>query len=75
MDQKEHHLFIRLLNKKDYWVIRFRDDCGAFDPVHYVPAEGKDGLGIRLVLDIAEKANYTYSMNMNNLALRLPGDV
>ena len=70
-DGKEHHLLVRLLKKEDYCVLRFRDDCGAFDPVNYVPAEGKDSLGIRLVLSIAEAANYTYSLNLNNLMLKL----
>lgn len=70
-DGKPHHLSIRLLSKPDSWILRFRDDCAAFDPVHYVPADGKDALGIRLVLAITEKAFYTYSMNMNNLTLKV----
>ncbi|MBO4377886.1 MAG: ATP-binding protein [Clostridia bacterium] len=71
-DGKQHHLSIRILNKPEYWVLRFRDDCGAFDPVHYVPDEKSDALGIRLVLAMAEEANYTYSLNLNNLTLKLP---
>ena len=71
-DGKQHHLSIRILNKPEYWVLRFRDDCGAFDPVHYVPDENSDALGIRLVLAMAEEANYTYSLNLNNLTLKLP---
>ena len=71
-DEKPHHLSIRLLNKPDHWVLRFRDDCGAFDPVHYVPQENEQALGIRMVLAMAEEAHYTYSMNLNNLALKLP---
>ena len=69
-DTKEHHLSIRVISKDKRWVLRFRDDCRAFDPVHYVPREGEDALGIRLVLAIAQ---YTYSMNLNNLTLRLRG--
>ena len=74
-DNKPHDLSVRLLHKTDYWVLRFRDDCGAFDPVHYVPDSGHDALGIRLVLAFAEKANYTYALNMNNLSIRIPCDV
>ena len=70
-DGRPHHLSVRILFKGGHWVLRFRDDCGAFDPVHYVPAEGKDALGIRLVLSMARDANYTYSMNLNNLTLKL----
>lgn len=70
----KNHLSLRIMFKKDYWVLRFRDDCGAFDPVSYMPEEtdsGKD-LGIRLIQSLAEEARYTYSLNMNNLMLKLP---
>ncbi len=70
-DQKEHHLSVRLLSKADSWILRFRDDCRPFDPIHYIPGSPEDALGIRLVLAITEKSSYTYSMNMNNLTLKL----
>ena len=74
-DKKEHHLSVRVLHKPDHWVLRFRDDCGAFDPVHYVPAGGaEEGLGIRLTRAMAREASYTYSLNLNNLTLKLPAD-
>ena len=73
-DKKEHHLSVRILHKPDYWVLRFRDDCGAFDPVHYIPENDGDAVGIHLVLGLAEEARYTYSMNLNNLLLKLPAD-
>jgi len=65
---------VRVISQKDKWILRFRDDCSAFDPVHYVPGEGEDALGIRLVLALAEEANYTYSLNLNNLTLKLKGE-
>ena len=71
-DGKEHHMSVCLLNKKDRWVLRFRDDCRAFDPVNYVKNGAENALGIRLVLALAKEARYTYSMSLNNLALRLP---
>lgn len=71
-DGKRHHLSVRILNKPDHWVLRFRDDCSAFDPVHFAPREGQDAWGIRLVLAMAEEAHYTYSVNLNDLALKLP---
>ena len=71
-DGKPHHLSVRILNREDCWVLRFRDDCRAFDPVHYVPEGGEDALGIRLVMALAKDARYTYAMNLNNLALFLP---
>ena len=71
-DGETHHLSVRILDKKEYWVLRFRDDCRAFDPVHYVQSGNENALGIRLVMALAEEAHYTYSMNLNNLALKLP---
>ena len=70
-DGKAHHLSILLLNKPDYWVLRFRDDCRAFDPVHYVPQENEQPIGIRLVMALAGEARYTCSMNLNNLTLKI----
>lgn len=74
-DEKGHHLSVRVLNKPDYLVLRFRDDCKGFDPVNYVPKEGEGGLGIRLVTAITQEAKYTYSLNMNNLSLKLSKDL
>jgi hypothetical protein len=71
-DNLPHHLSVRVIDKKNGWVVRFRDDCGAFDPVHYIPKEGKDALGIRLALALSEETSYIYSLNLNNLTLKLP---
>ncbi|MBR0086142.1 MAG: ATP-binding protein [Lachnospiraceae bacterium] len=69
-DDKEHHLSLRLLEKEEEWILRFRDDCRAFDPVEYVPKrQFGDKLGIGLVLKIADEVRYTYSMNLNNLVI------
>lgn len=70
-DEKPHQLSIRLLSKPESWILRFRDDCRAFDPVSYVPRQGKDALGIRLAIALADESRYTYSLNMNNLAMIL----
>ena len=69
MDRKHHSLSVRLLQKDGELVLRFRDDCGAFDPVHYIPKEGEDALGIRLILAFAREANYTYALNLNNVCI------
>ena len=69
-DGKEHHLSVRLMHKRGQWILRFRDDCSAFDPIRYVPGEDEtDGLGIRLVLALADDIRYTYSLNLNNLMI------
>ena len=68
----QNHLSIRLQYRNGKYTIRFRDDCGAFDPVHYVTGEeGMHKVGIRLAMHVAEEARYTYSMNLNNLTLVL----
>ena len=71
MDQKHHDLSVRLLQKEADTVLRFRDDCGAFDPVSYIPKDGEDALGIRLVLAFAQDARYTYALNLNNVCIRI----
>ncbi len=68
---RENHLSIRVQHKGDRWVLRFRDDCRAFDPVRYVPRGESDALGIRLVMAMADDVRYTYSLNLNNLTIKL----
>ena len=68
---RNNHLSIRVQHKDDRWVLRFRDDCRAFDPVRYVPKETEDALGIRLVMAMADDIRYTYSLNLNNLTIKL----
>ena len=69
--QENHHLSIRMQHKRDQWVLRFRDDCRAFDPVRYVPQGDSDALGLRLVMAMADDIRYTYSLNLNNLVIKL----
>ena len=71
MDRKHHDLSVRLLQKEADTVLRFRDDCGAFDPVSYIPKDNEDALGIRLVLAFAQDARYTYALNLNNVCIRI----
>ena len=68
---KNNALSIRVQHKNGNWVLRFRDDCSSFDPVHYVPNSGDiaSGMGIRLVMKMADEVRYTYSMNLNNLTV------
>lgn len=71
MDRKHHDLSVRLLQKEADMVLRFRDDCGAFDPVSYIPKDKEDALGIRLVLAFARDVRYTYALNLNNVCIRI----
>ena len=68
----KNHLSIRLQYKDARWVLRLRDDCRAFDPVHYVPREGHAPcVGIRMVLNMADEVRYTYALDLNNLTVIL----
>ena len=68
---RENHLSVRIQNREKRWTLRFRDDCSAFDPVSYVPRGEEDALGIRLVTAMADDIRYTYSLNLNNLTIKL----
>ncbi len=73
--KRGNHLSIRLQHKDERWVLRFRDDCRAFDPLSHVvqqdAADPSAAVGIRLAMRMADEARYTYSMNLNNLTLTL----
>ena len=44
----------------------------AFDPVQHISlVNAQDSVGINLAMRMADEARYTYSMNLNNLALIL----
>ena len=70
-DGKYHSLSIRLQHKDGRWILRFRDNGTSFDPVSYVPAsdDPASGMGIRLVMRMADEVRYTYSMSLNNLTV------
>ena len=70
LDQKPHQLQIRLLKKDQSWVLRFRDDCTAFDPVHFIPEDPQSAPGLRIMMAMSREARYTRSMNLNNLMIR-----
>ena len=73
-DKKQNNLSAKLQFKDSRFVLRFRDDCRAFDPVSHMPQPGDEKyLGILLMLKMADEARYTYSLNLNNLTLVLRG--
>ena len=78
LNNGHNSLSVLLQCKQGLWTLRFRDDCSPFDPVRYLLKLGAEDLnepvGIRLALKMADSAHYTYSMNLNNLALYLRDD-
>ena len=74
-DNKDHSVDVRLLFKGDRRLIRIRDNCLNFDPLHYLELHKTDDptahIGIRMVMKMVKKANYVNSLGLNNLTLEL----
>jgi putative MATE family efflux protein len=72
-DRKKHHIDVRLVLDGNDRVIRIRDDCAHFDPVHYLELHEADDptahVGIRMVMKTAKNANYLNSLGWNNLTV------
>ncbi len=72
-DRKKHHIDVRLVLEGQDRVLRIRDDCVHFDPVHYLKLHESDDpaahVGIRMVMKTAKDANYLNSLGWNNLTL------
>jgi anti-sigma regulatory factor (Ser/Thr protein kinase) len=72
-DRKNHHINLRLVREENGLMIRIRDDCEHFDPIHYLELHEADDpsahIGIRMVMKTAKEANYMNSLGWNNLTL------
>lgn len=69
-DKKPHQLNIRVQHKGSRWVLHFRDDCLAFDPLSHIPAIGsEENIGIRMLVGLSYEIRHTYSLNLNNLTI------
>lgn len=72
---REHNAELRLLIRDGKRVIRMRDDCISFDPVHYMELHRDDDptahIGLRMVMKMVRSANYVNSLGLNNLTLEL----
>ena len=72
---KDHSIDIRLLFKDGKKVIRIRDNCVHFDPIHYLELHNDEDptvhIGIRMVMKMVKEANYVNSLGLNNLTLVL----
>ena len=72
----EHSIEVKVMKKTDSTVLRIRDNCADFDPVHYLELHENDDdpaahIGIRMVMKLVKQANYVYSLGFNNLTLTL----
>ena len=74
-DRKKHSVDVRLVFRDGSGLIRIRDNCAQFNPVHYIELHRHDDptahLGIRLVMAEAKEAIYLNSYGLNNLTLQL----
>ena len=74
-DGKKHSIDIRVMNLKEGWTLRFRDDCKQFDPTAWIKLHQSDdptsNIGIRMVCGMAKKVDYLCTLELNNLTIRL----
>ena len=73
--KKGRSVDIRVVRAEDGWIIRFRDNCGAFDPVEWVRMHRADdpaaNIGIRMVCGMAKEVRYLNTMDLNVMTLRI----
>lgn len=62
-----------ILEKKDEFIIRMRDNGRMFNPIKYVheTENDKEHVGIRLVNELASDVQYSRSIGLNNLIINL----
>ena len=73
--RRRRNIDVLLVFRDGEGLIRIRDNCARFDPVHYLELHRNDDptahLGIRMVMAEAKDAAYLNSYGLNNLTLRL----
>lgn len=74
-DGKAHSIDIRVIHMPDGWILRFRDNCSAFDPTEWIRLHESDdptaNIGIRMVCGMAKDVKYLSTMELNNLTIRI----
>lgn len=76
-DTKKHTIEVKVLIDEDSIVLRMRDDCKPFDLRQYVdnlipkPDEPEKNMGIRLVVGTAKEINYSYTLGINCILLKI----
>lgn len=65
---------VRVLCKKDNWTLRIRDDGKRFNPLELMKDENEDDfsrVGIKTLEKMISDMDYTNTLNMNNLNIKL----
>ena len=72
---KDRSLDVRVVHAEDGWIIRFRDNCRAFDPTEWAELHRADdpaaNIGIRMVCGMAKEVRYLNTMELNVMTLRI----
>ena len=67
------YIDLRIICREDHIVLRFRDDGKPFDPLDWFeinnPEDESSGLGIRMILGLAQDVIYIPAMGLNNLMI------
>ena len=66
---------MRILKKKDEYILSIRDNCEIFDPVKqfqlYDASSPVHHIGLRLAMSFAREVRYTTVLKLNNLVIRI----
>ena len=70
----KHSIDVRLVKKKDVYILRIRDDCLIFDPVKQLKLFSEEDesyhIGLRMIFHLADEVKYTCILKLNNLLIR-----
>lgn len=74
-DGKSHEVNIRILSKREEYIIRVRDDCALFDPGCYLKQFSDQdvtaNIGLRILYGTAADITYLNALKLNNLIIKL----
>ena len=74
-DGEHHSIDIKAMRLDEGWLLRIRDDCDLFDPVHYLEAEDDADpythMGIRMIDELSCRMEYVSTLKMNNLLIEI----
>ena len=77
-DNKDHQVDVHVMYKGDKVLLRIKDDCIPFNPEERAsqvsPEDPMKGMGIRMVMKIAEDVNYNNLLGLNVLTITLGAD-
>jgi anti-sigma regulatory factor (Ser/Thr protein kinase) len=74
-DGKAHRIDMRILRKKNEWVLRLRDDCPLFNSEQYLEQFSNQDpiadIGLKLIRKTSKEMVYLNTLNLNNLIVKL----